>query len=144
MNAQIDTTFVARCVATLYKAVTLLQTANPESLEYDLYKSACIKEFEIILEQCGKLLRKALKSYFHSPKAADALTFKDIFRQATLHNLIEVDTCERWLVYRDNRNSVAHDYGINFAQETLILLPQFVIDANELIDIINNQNALNK
>jgi hypothetical protein len=44
-----------------------------------MYRSAYIKEFEIILEQAGKLLRKCLKPWFHSPKAVDALVFKDLF-----------------------------------------------------------------
>ncbi len=44
-----------------------------------MYRSACIKEFEIILEQAGKLMRKVLKPYFHSAKAVDKLIFKDNF-----------------------------------------------------------------
>ncbi|MEO7119640.1 MAG: hypothetical protein ABIY62_01010 [Ginsengibacter sp.] len=50
------------------------------------------------------------------------------------------ETCERWLQYRDNRNSTAHDYGVNFAAETLILLPQFIADATSLAAIVNRQN----
>ena len=39
--------------------------------------------------------------------------------------------------YRDNRNSTAHDYGVGFAESTLQLLPQFIIDARSLINNIN-------
>jgi hypothetical protein len=111
-----------------------------------MYRSACIKEFEIILEQSGKLLRKSLKPYFHSSKAVDQLIFKDVFRQAVLRNIIDTDTCERWLLYRDNRNSTAHDYGVNFAEETLVLLPQFISDAYNLaidIDGLNQDSDVN-
>ena len=53
--------------------------------------------------------------------------------------------CERWLEYRDHRNSTAHDYGVNFAEETLILLPQFISDATLLAEIIkHNQDASEK
>lgn len=37
------------------------------------------------------------------------LVFKDIFRHATLPSIIDADSCERWLQYRDNRNSTAHE-----------------------------------
>jgi len=128
----IDTTYYERCIATLEKAQSLLQKTNPENIDYDMYRSACIKEFEIILEQSGELLRKVLKPYFHSSKAVDELVFKDVFRQAVLRNIIIDEDCERWLQYRDNRNNTAHDYGVNFAEETLVLLPQFIKDASVL------------
>lgn len=137
---KLDTQYYQRCIATLEKALALLQKANPENIEYDMYRSACIKEFEIILEQSGKLLRKALKPYFHSSKAVDQLVFKDVFRHAALRQLITDEACERWLQYRDNRNSTAHDYGVNFAEETIILLPQFIADANDVNEVLQNLN----
>ena len=117
-----------------------MQKANKEEIDYDMYRSACIKEFEIIIEQSGKLLKKALKPYFHSSKAVDVLVFKDIFRNAALHAIIDTDTCERWLIYRDNRNSTAHDYGLGFAEDTLLLLPQFIADAKALAIAIDKSN----
>jgi len=136
----IETTYLERCVRTLKKADELLETAQPEDIEYDMYRSACVKEFEIILEQCGKLLKKVLKPYFASSKAVDMLVFKDIFRHAVLHSIIDTESCERWMQYSDNRNSTAHDYGVGFAKDTLKLLPQFIVDANNIILAINNQN----
>lgn len=55
---QIETSYYERCIDTLERAHELLLKANSENIEYDMYRSACIKEFEIILEQSGKLLRK--------------------------------------------------------------------------------------
>lgn len=100
---KIDTAYLERCIATLDKALTLLKQSSPDNIDYDLYRSACVKEFEIILEQCGKLLRKALKPYFHSSKAVDQLIFKDVFRNAVLRNIILFEEGERWLQYCDNR-----------------------------------------
>jgi len=137
---KIDTTHYERCISTLQRAHGLLLTATPENIDYDMYRSACIKEFEIILEQSGKLLRKVLKPWFHSSKEADKLFFKDIFRQAVLRSIITPETCERWLEYRDNRNNTAHDYGVNFAEETLQLLPRFIADANALAQFIKQQH----
>jgi hypothetical protein len=135
----IDTTFYERCILTLQNAHAMLNQADPDTIEYDMYRSACVKEFEIILEQSGKLLRKILYPFFHSSKEVDKLNFKDLFRHAALRSLINTTACERWLEYRDNRNNVAHDYGVNFAQETLVLLPAFIDDAFELLEIIKKQ-----
>jgi len=137
---KIDTTYFERCISTLEKAHGLLLKADPDNIDYDMYRSASIKEFEIILEQSGKLLRKVLKPYFHSSKEVDKLYFKDLFRQAVLRSILTKETSERWLVYRDNRNNTSHDYGVNFAEETLLLLPQFIIDATDLAKIIKNKN----
>ncbi|WP_203249934.1 nucleotidyltransferase substrate binding protein [Cysteiniphilum marinum] len=109
-------------------------------MEYDLYRSAVIKEFEIILEQSGKLLKKILLPYFHSKKAVDRLVFKDIFRYAGQHGLLNIEEVERWLNYRDNRNITAHDYGFDLAEHTIPLIPLFIEDVNKLIMVINNES----
>lgn len=136
----IDTGYYERCIKTLENAYTLLSKENPDTIDYDMYRSACIKEFEIILEQSGKLLRKVLTPYFHSSKEVDKLYFKELFRHAVLRSLITDETCQRWLEYRDNRNNTAHDYGINFAEDTLALLPGFIADSQELAEMIKQQS----
>lgn len=132
----IDTAYLERCISTLDKAYHLLLKANPEEIDYDMYRSACVKEYEIIIEQCGKLMRKALKPFFHSAKAVDKLYFKEVFKQAVLRSIITPELCERFLEYRDNRNNTAHDYGVNFAEETLVLLPTFIKDAQLIAESI--------
>ena len=131
-----DTTFVERCLDTLERALSELQCSDPTDIAYDIYRAACVKEFEIILEQCGKLLRRSLGAYFASNRQADRLAFKDLFRRAAKHGLIDAEACERWLRYRDNRNDTAHDYGEGFAETTLKLLPGFIVDARALVEIV--------
>ena len=133
---KIDTTYLERCISTLDKAFELLQKTNSEEIDYDMYRSACVKEFEIIIEQCGKLLRKALKPYLHSSKAVDQMYFKQVFKECVLRSIISPELCERFLEYRDNRNNTAHDYGVNFALETLVLLPMFIVDAQIIAESI--------
>lgn len=133
---KLNTDYFARCIATLERAQVYLSEHVDDEEMYDIYRAACVKEFEIILEQSGKLLKKSLKPYFASPKQVDALTFKDVFRHAAKHGLISVEAVERWLQYRDNRNDTAHDYGEGFAEETLNLLPQFIADAKQLNEVI--------
>lgn len=132
--------YFVRCIETLERAFNFLNEQPDNSDLYDIYRAACVKEFEIILEQSGKLLKKCLKPYFASSKQVDQLTFKDIFRFAAKHNLMTVEDSERWLIYRDNRNNTAYDYGVGFADDTLTLLPQFIVDAYQLSEIIKNQS----
>ncbi len=132
----INTDFLNRCIRTLETAFEQLQRHDAGDVAYDIYRAACVKEFEIILEQCGNLLKKRLRPFFASNRQVDLLTFKDYFRHAAKHGLISVETCERWLAYRDNRNDTAHDYGESFAETTLKLLPGFIADANELAGVI--------
>lgn len=135
-NQHLNTDYFARCITTLERAYNQLQTLAVDDERYDIYRAACVKEFEIILEQSGKLLKKCLKPYFASSKQADQLMFKDIFRYAAKHSLLELTEAERWLTYRDNRNETAHDYGAGFANDTLVLLPQFIKDAYHLNEVI--------
>ncbi len=135
----IDTTFLRRCIGTLelaYREISGLE--EQEEPAYDIYRAACVKEFELVLEQSGKLLRKRLATYFSSNRQADRLPFKDIFRHAAKHGLMDAEATERWLVYRDNRNDTAHDYGEGFAEQTLKLLSDFIADARVLADMIES------
>ncbi len=136
----VDTTYYERCINTLEKAYGLLLKADTGNIDYDMYRSACVKEFEIILEQSGKLLRKVLKPYSHSSRAVDRLFFNDVFRQASLREIITTEMCEHFLEYRENRNNTAHDYGVDFAEETLLLLPRFIEDARVFAEAIKKQN----
>ena len=92
-------------------------------------------------EQSGKLLKKRLAAFFASNRQADRLAFKDLFRYAAKHGLIDPDACERWLQYRDNRNDTAHDYGEGFAETTLKLLPDFIVDAKALAGVIEETDG---
>ncbi|MDE0118775.1 MAG: nucleotidyltransferase substrate binding protein [Bdellovibrionales bacterium] len=141
MQSRINVDHLSHCIKVLEDGYKYMQEHQPESVLYDIFRSACIKEFEVILEQCGKLLKKRLRVFFASNKAVDELTFKDIFRYAAKHGLISMESGERWLIYRDNRNSTAHDYGKNFAEQTLKLLPKFIIDAKEVLSLLRSSKV---
>ena len=133
----IDTGFLRRCIGTLERAIGEIGRHREEDdFLYDIYRAACVKEFELILAQSGKFLRKRLADFFASNRQADRLAFRDLFRHAARHGVIEADAAERWLVYRDNRNETANDYGEGFAEATLKLLPSFIADAKALADAI--------
>lgn len=120
---------------TLEQAIIHLQTTPAENtVLYDLFRNACIKSFELSLETSGKLLRKLLKLYAGSPKEIDRLVFNDVFRMAHKHDILDEASIERWLNYRANRNNTAHDYGVQFAEKTLVLLPDYLQDVRALAE----------
>ena len=128
-----------RCSQALDQALLLLQQSAPGSVLYELYRSACVKEFEIIIELAGKLLKKVLRPYYASPRQAEMLVYKDIFRAAVQYGLLSTLEAERWLTYRDSRNTTAHDYGAGFAEAAVTLLPQFVTDATALAQLLHGK-----
>ena len=132
----INTDFLTRSIRVLEAAFEQLDQYDEDTVWYDIFRTACVKKFELILEQSGSLLKKRLRPYFASNRQADQLTFKNLFRHAAKHGLISVESCERWLEYRDHRNDTAHQYGEGFAEATLALVPQFIADAKELVQVI--------
>lgn len=125
-----------RCNLTLERSLVSLKKCEKDSIDYEVCRNATIKSFELALETAGKLLRKILKSYVAFPKEIDSLIFKDVLRQAALRGLLSAEELERWLKYRDNRNLTAHDYGEEFAEDTLKLIELFQRDAVTLHKVL--------
>lgn len=122
-----------RTADTLEQALGALSRTGPgDGIMYDLYRNAAIKSFELSLETAGKLLRKALRLFGGNPREADRLVFNDVLRQCGRHGLLDQTAVERWLAYRANRNTAAHDYGEGFANETLRILPAYLADVRAL------------
>ncbi len=135
----LSTRHLERCIQTLELSLQKINECDSDSIEYELYRNSTIKGYELTLETAGKLLRKALKPYFATSKEVDRLTFKDVFRNGFKHSFIEEGEIDRWMEYRDSRNSTAHDYGEAFAESVLPLLPKFVADAKALLGRIPNE-----
>lgn len=139
---ELNTEYLTRCIETLEKAYTLIKQTKEGTVDYEMYRNSLVKGFEMTLEQSGKLLRKILVPYLSSKKAADTLTFKDLFRHAFKYSLITNEEAERWMKYRDNRNNTAHDYGRAFAEETLLLIDDFLKDVKKLKTVIENEQSV--
>lgn len=137
----LNTDHLIKCIITLEQSLVRLQRTEQASIDYEIFRNAAVKGFELTLETCGKLLRKALKTYMGNPRIVDQLTYKDVLRHAAKHGLIDVAAVQRWFLYRDNRNDTAHDYGVEFAETTLRLLPGFLKDAQALCSILQQQEG---
>lgn len=135
---EINTEYLQKCIDTLERSYQMLLSAEEGTIDHELYRNSLVKTFEMTLEQSGRLLKKRIAPYFSSKRAADMLTFKDIFRHAHKYSLLTDAETERWMKYRDNRNSTAHDYGQRFAEETLSLIEDFLADAKRLKEVIDH------
>ncbi len=138
MEGKVNTEYLDKCLKTLQKSYEMINQAKTNTVEYEMYRNSLVKSFEMTLEQCNKLLKKKILPFFSSKREVDKLTFKDVFRHAFKHSLIDEPAVVRWMKYRDNRNNTAHDYGQKFADETLSLIESFISDAQKLKAIIEN------
>ena len=132
----VNTAFLRRCIASLRFALDELSQIDGSDPRYDIYRAACVKELELIVELSGKLLRKHLRPFFAADRKSDRLIYKDVFRYAAKYSQLDTDACERWLSYRDRRNDSAHDCGEDFADAVLTVLPEFISDASSLATMI--------
>ena len=135
---KINTEYLEKSIKTLELSYKLLQESKEESIEYEVFRNSLIKGFEMTIEQSGKLLRKKIAPYFSNKRELDKVTFKDLYRHAHKHSLLESEEVERWIEYRNNRNATAHNYGQKFAEETLVLIDSFIKDVYRLKAIIDH------
>lgn len=132
-----DTTFFKECLDRLEVYCQLLDRDREDETARQLGRELCIERFEVALEQSGKLLRKTLRPWFASNRAADRLTFRDLFRHAAKHGLIDMDAAERWLTYRDSLNGSGEPDGADPAVVAAVeRLPAFVADARALVAVV--------
>ena len=59
-----------------------------------------------------------------------------MFRYAARQGLLPLDVAERWLNYRDVRNQTAHDYGANYADKAIAVMPTFAADARAVWQVL--------
>ena len=108
---RINTDSITRSVSTLELALECLREQEPGEVMYDVYRSACINEFQVIMELTDSLLRRRLRPYFASVSQVNELTLGRVFRESARRSLISVEECQRWLGYRDHRDEIAHCCG---------------------------------
>lgn len=135
----LNTDHLKRCIQTLRSSLTFYEQAEPESIDQEIFRNAIVKGYELAQETSFKLLKKALRDYGRGAKKLDTTVVKDLLRLSATHGLMTLEEVERWFAYRDNRNNTAHDYGENFAKETLSLIPKFIADMARLEAVLRER-----
>lgn len=136
---RLNTDHLKRCIDTLRSSLTFYEQAAADSIDQEIFRNAIVKGYELAQETSFKLVKKALSDYGHGAKKLDTTPIKDLLRLSATHGLMTLEEVERWFAYRDNRNNTAHDYGENFARETLRLIPGFIADVTRLETILRER-----
>ena len=92
-------------------------------MEYDVYRNAVIKGFELVLETGGKLLGKSSNSFSLLPLRWTGSTSRMYYAIPPNMACSRPTRSDAVFFYRDNRNLTAHDYGETPAEEALRLKP---------------------
>lgn len=135
----IDTNYMHERVAKLELALSALkpkEATNDAGCDAYVYQAICAEEFERILKQGHKLLRRCLTAYTSSNLEVDRMVFKDVFRHAAKHDLLNDEAVTRWFAYRDTYNRTANESELEISEEILEMLPAFIVDAKALTDAI--------
>jgi nucleotidyltransferase substrate binding protein (TIGR01987 family) len=135
----LNTDHLKRCIDTLRSSLALYGQAAENSIDREVFRNAIVKGYELAQETSFKLLKKVLRDFGHGAKKLDTTPIKDVLRLSATHGLMTLDEVERWFAYRDNRNDTAHDYGENFAKETLRLIPGFIEDVTRLEAVLRER-----
>ncbi len=138
MPNKIDVSELLGCVNAITESIELLKTTHNNETLTRIFRAAAIKEFEIVLEQTGRLLRQALNHYVDSN--TKHLTYKETLRESVKFGLLSSDEARRWFEYRDKRNATAHEYGVNMANELVESLGDFTLDAKTILMRLNEKN----
>lgn len=80
-----------------------------------------------------KLLSKVLREYVTSIRELNNLPFKHILRLAAHYVLLSLDEVDRWLLHRDNHNTSAHEYRMQFTEKIVSSLPTFISDTHAVL-----------
>ena len=115
----------------LEKAIdTLGRVLNEQAKipEMEVGRMGVIQCFEITMDISRQLLNRVLKEIFNMPELTAR---KDTFREAAKLELIK--EAEVWISYVNARNATSHTYNRQQAEKVFHLIPNFLIDAQDLL-----------
>ena len=100
-------------------------------------RAGVIQNFEIAFEQSWKFIQRWLNENI-SPDITSGITKKELFRLAAKHLLI--DDVEKWIKFKDARNSTFHIYSNDLSQEVFNEALKFLPYAENLLKRLEDNN----
>ncbi len=131
---EMDLSALAKAIESLDRAVTR-SMAFPEDLEV---RDAVIQRFESTYELAWKMLKRRLEADHPSPQAVDQMSFKALLREAAQRGLVR--DVERWIVYREARNTTSHTYNEEAASSVHKVAVEFLEEARMLMGELEARN----
>ena len=136
----IDLSSLQKAIKKLTTNNRLLSQADPLQQETkEAYEDACIQAFEYTYELCHKMLKRCLEQMEASIEDIDQLSFPDLIRKGAEKGLL-LHSWDKWTLYRQARNKTSHTYDSDAAREVLVIIPDFLEEANYLFEQINKRN----
>ena len=136
----IDLSSLQKAIKKLTTNNRLLSQADPLQQETkEAYEDACIQAFEYTYELCHKMLKRCLEQSEASIEVVDQLSFPDLIRKGAEKGLL-LHSWDKWTLYRLARNKTSHTYDSDAAREVLVIIPDFLEEANYLFEQINKRN----
>ena len=136
----IDLSSLQKAIKKLTTNNRLLSQADPLQQETkEAYEDACIQAFEYTYELCHKMLKRCLEQSEASIEVVDQLSFPDLIRKGAEKGLV-LHSWDKWTLYRLARNKTSHTYDSDAAREVLVIIPDFLEEANYMFEQINKRN----
>lgn len=115
--------------------------AYSEDAQNTLYRDACIQRFKFSYDLSHKLLKRYLEITSTNPTEVDAFAFQDLIRSGNAQGLLLHDW-KRWKNYRNARNITGQTYDEDKAIEIIAILPEFLLEAQSLLQELKIRNNL--
>ena len=106
-----------------------------------LYRDASIQRFEFCYELSHKMLKRYLEMAAPNPVAIDELAFPDLIRSGSEQGLLR-SGWDRWKDYRKARSITSHTYDETKAIEVMALLPDFLQEAQALLQELQKRGSI--
>lgn len=133
-NEKLDLSSYQKALKSLEKAMTR-SLADQKDLEL---RDAVIQRFEYTYEISWKMMKRHLEMTSASPSSIDALSFRDLLREAAEKDLIA--DVEAWFEYRDARTRTSYNYDEANAQEVYENSLRFFEEAKRLCEKLKEKS----
>jgi nucleotidyltransferase substrate binding protein (TIGR01987 family) len=129
-------------LTSLEKALSSLEQAIARSQRQptdEEVRDSVIQRFEYSYELSWKMLKRQLEMDSPTPVSIDAMSFKEMIREAAERGLI--NNPESWFEYRRQRNLTSHTYNETKARQVYQTALLFIQDAKTLLQNLKQRNV---
>lgn len=129
-------------LTSLEKALSSLEQAIARSQRQptdEEVRDSVIQRFEYSYELSWKMLKRQLEMDSPTPVSIDAMSFKEMIREAAERGLI--NNPESWFEYRRQRNLTSHTYNETKARQVYQTALVFIQDAKTLLQNLKQRNV---
>lgn len=102
------------------------------------FRAATIQAFEFTYELAVKMIQRQLAQIAANPDALRMMDFADQMRDAADAGIIR--EALSYVRYRELRNKTSHTYDVDRAEETVLMIDEFLRDMRFLLQELSKRN----